>query len=339
MISIIIPVYNVQEYIVKCLDSIASQTFRGEIECILVDDFSTDDSANIIEQYISSYKGKIDYRLIRLPKNQGQSVARNFGLNVSRGDLIAFVDSDDWIEPNMYEELSKYIYNDDKAIFVTSGIIAEYQGRKEYGHANTDKYTECGIITPYHFLEQLLATKTNNSPCNKLYRKEFVQHPFREGMVSEDFLFFYDNCKELIGTDWHFVTTDKAYYHYIIHHGSTMNQESQSLKPWYVDFLVGMTIVLEECRGQYSELYGIQLKRFASVYSTFFYDIVKNKNLTIYRADSLKKLNKYIKLMDTSKLSRMTRFDMFCASSFTNGYNIVRIISSIRTYLKSLVKR
>ena len=85
MISIIIPVYNVQEYIVKCLDSIASQTFRGEIECILVDDCSTDDSANIIEQYISLYKGKIDYRLIRLPKNQGQSVARNFGLSVSSG--------------------------------------------------------------------------------------------------------------------------------------------------------------------------------------------------------------------------------------------------------------
>ena len=105
------------------------------------------------------------------------------------------------------------------------------------------------------------------------------------------------------------------------------------------DIKNGMTFVLDDCRGQYPELYGIQLKRFASVYSTFFYDIVKNKNLTTHRADSLKKLNKYIKLMDTSKLSQMTRFDMYCASSFTHGYDLVRKLSSLRTHLKTLIKR
>lgn len=336
-ISVIIPVYNVQDYIIRCLKSIAAQTYHGVIECILVDDCSTDQSVQLIEQFILSYHGRIGFKLIPLDHNQGQSKARNVGFKASKGELITFVDSDDWIEPNMYEELFRYLSNDPKALFVTSGIIAEFPVGPEYGHANTDKYKEGGIIEPYHFIELLLATKTNNSPCNKLYRKAFFNVPFREGMVSEDYLFFYDNCKAQIGKDVHFITTPKSYYHYIIHPGSTMNQEPQSPKQWYIDFLVGMTYILDDCKSTYPDLYDIQLKRFSSVYGFYFYEIVNNPVLTTLRTDALNKFKKFVRLMDKHRFSFMTRIDMYIVSYFPNGYSLVRYISNFRKNIKSIL--
>ena len=339
-ISVIVPVYNVQDYIIRCLESIAAQTYQGDMECILVDDCSTDQSPQLIEQFISSYQGRVAFRLIRLDHNQGQSAARNVGFRASKGELFTFVDSDDWIEPSMYEELYQYLSNDPKALFVTSGIIAELSEGPEYGHANTDKYEEGGIIEPYHFLELLLATKTNFALWNKLYRKEFCIIPFRDGInIAEDFLFFYDNCKAQLGKDVHFITTPKSYYHYIIHSGSTMNQDSQSPKQWYIDFLLAMTYVLDDCHNTYPDLYDIQLKRFASVYGFYFYEIVNNKVLTTLRKDALDKLNKYVRVMDKRKFSHMTRLDMFVASYFPNGYCLACNIVTFRKNIKLIVKR
>ena len=336
-ISVIIPVYNVQDYVIRCLKSIVAQTCPGDMECILVDDYSTDQSVQLIEQFISSYHGRVEFRLIRLDHNQGQSAARNVGFKASKGELFAFVDSDDWIEPNMYEELYQYLSIDHNALFVTSAIIAELPQGSEYGHANTDTYEEGGIMEPYHFLKLLLSTKTNGSPCNKLYRREFFTIPFREGMVSEDYLFFYDNSKAQIGKDVHFITTPKSYYHYIIHSGSTMNQDFQSPKQWYIDFLVGMTYVLDDCENTYPELYDVQLKRFTSVYGYYFYEIVNNRVLTRLRKEALYKLNKYVRVIDKRRFSLMTRTDMFLVSYFPNGYCLVRYISNCRKNIKSIL--
>lgn len=336
-ISVIIPVYNVQDYIVHCMESIAAQTYQGDMECVLVDDCSTDQSVLLIEQFISSYHGRVKFKLICLDYNRGQSAARNVGFRASKGELFTFVDSDDWIGPNMYEELYQYLSNDHNALFVTSAIIAELPQGPEYGHANTDKYEEGGIMEPYHFLKLLLSTKTNGSPCNKLYRREFFTIPFREGMVSEDYLFFYDNSKAQIGKDVHFITTPKSYYHYIIHSGSTMNQDSQSPKQWYIDFMVGMTYVLDDCENTYPELYNIQLNRFATVYGYYFYEIVNNKVLTTLRKDALNKLNKYVRVMDKHRFSRMTRVDMLIVLYCPNGYSLAHDIVNFRKRIKSLL--
>lgn len=339
MLSIIVPVYNAQDYIIRCLESIVAQTYQGDVECILVDDCSTDQSTQRIDQFISSYQGCFEFKLIHLDQNQGPSGARNAGVKASRGELFAFVDSDDWIEPNMYEELYRLLSQDPKALFVTSGIIAETPTGTEYGHANTDKYEEGGTIEPYPFLELLLATKTNYSIYNKLYRREFFTIPFREGiMVGEDLLFFYDNCKVLIGQDCHFLTTPRAYYHYIIHPGSIMHQDTQSPKQWYVDTLVTMTYVLDDSQNTYPNLYKIQLNRFATVFGHHFYEIVNNKALTTLRKDMLTKLNKYVRVMDKHKFSLMTRIDMLIASNVPNGYRWVCNIAKFRKCIKLLNK-
>lgn len=96
-ISIIVPVYNVEQYLRRCLDSIHTQTFN-DWECILVDDGSTDDSGKICDEYCD-----IDNRFIVVHKrNEGVSRARNYGIDISRGEYVSFVDSDDWIEKDGY---------------------------------------------------------------------------------------------------------------------------------------------------------------------------------------------------------------------------------------------
>ena len=104
MISIIVPVFNVEEYLEQCLDSIQSQTYKN-IEVILVNDGSTDGSKEICERYCES---DIRFRLMN-QTNQGQSVARNRGMHESTGDFLTFVDSDDVIKEDMLEQLMKIL--------------------------------------------------------------------------------------------------------------------------------------------------------------------------------------------------------------------------------------
>ena len=103
LISIIIPIYNVEKYLNRCLDSVMKQSFQ-DIEIILVNDGSTDNSDNIIKSYLFDERIKYIYQ-----KNKGLSEARNTGLNIASGEYVLFLDSDDSIEPNTCYELSQVI--------------------------------------------------------------------------------------------------------------------------------------------------------------------------------------------------------------------------------------
>ena len=112
-VSVIVPVYNVEKYIDKCLESLVNQTLK-DIEIIIVNDGSTDNSIKIVEEYKEKYKNKIIY----LEKeNGGLSDARNYGIQYAKGEYIAFLDSDDYVDRKMYEKL----YN--KAIENNSDIV------------------------------------------------------------------------------------------------------------------------------------------------------------------------------------------------------------------------
>lgn len=100
-VSVIVPVYNVENYLVKCLDSLVSQTLES-IEIIVVNDGSPDNSQIIIDQYVQAYPEKV---FSYIKENGGLSDARNFGLLKANGEYIGFIDSDDWVEPNMFEAL------------------------------------------------------------------------------------------------------------------------------------------------------------------------------------------------------------------------------------------
>ena len=124
-ISVIVPIYNVEKYLEKCLDSIINQTYKN-LEIILVNDGSTDSCRDIMEKY-----AKLDKRIIIVDKtNGGLSDARNAGTKIATGKLISYIDSDDYIEKDMIEYLYKGIkeYNSDISI---CGTIVEYEWGKK----------------------------------------------------------------------------------------------------------------------------------------------------------------------------------------------------------------
>ena len=120
MISVIVPIYKVEPYLRKCVESILNQTYR-DLEILLIDDGSPDRCGEICDGF-----EKKDSRVrVFYTENRGVSAARNLGLREAKSDLIGFVDSDDWIEPDMYEALYT-VLNDREADLSVCGLFDEY---------------------------------------------------------------------------------------------------------------------------------------------------------------------------------------------------------------------
>lgn len=179
LITIVVPVYNVEEYLERCVDSIINQTYQN-LEIILVDDGSSDNSGKICEEYAQK-----DNRIRVIHKeNGGLSDARNAGIDVATGNFISFVDSDDYIENTflqvLYEGLQKYH---------TKISISDFCIRYDTGEIITDSTEETYVITQKELLRQMLIGKRDieNSACNKLYDiKLFETIRYPVGRLYED---------------------------------------------------------------------------------------------------------------------------------------------------------
>lgn len=175
-VSIIVPVYNVEKYIERCLDSLVNQTLK-DIEIIIVNDGSTDGSKEKIQEYINKYKN-----IVYLEKeNGGLSSARNYGIPYAKGEYIGFVDSDDYVELTMYEKM----YNkaiEEKSDMVECNFIWEYPNKKreDIGKIYSDKkeaIVEARVVA-----------------WNKIIKKDIIEKTkitFPEGLRYEDIEFFY----------------------------------------------------------------------------------------------------------------------------------------------------
>lgn len=106
-ISIILPVYNVEGYIARCLESIVHQTCNKNIECIIVDDCGKDKSIHIVKEFIGNYIGPVRFKILKHEYNRGLAAARNTGVDAAKGEFVMHVDSDDWLEPTALEILLK----------------------------------------------------------------------------------------------------------------------------------------------------------------------------------------------------------------------------------------
>ena len=124
-VSIIIPVYKVQDYIERCLDSVINQTYSGRIECIIVDDCGGDGSIDIAERCIAENSSAVEFKIIRHEKNRGLAAARNTGVKSATGDFIMHLDSDDWLEPGAVDILVKK-QNESDADIVSGNAMAHY---------------------------------------------------------------------------------------------------------------------------------------------------------------------------------------------------------------------
>lgn len=125
-ISVIIPVYNAEKYLERCLESVCNQTLR-DIEVICVNDCSTDCSEQILQRYSQNYQF---LTVVNLPKNQGESGARNCGLTLAKGEYLAFVDNDDEIDLNFYEKLYDKAKETDAEIVKGQAIEVAYNGNQ-----------------------------------------------------------------------------------------------------------------------------------------------------------------------------------------------------------------
>lgn len=185
MISVIIPIYNVEAYLRRCVDSVLRQTY-GELEIILVDDGSPDGCGAICDEYAEK-----DRRVkVIHQENRGLSGARNAGLKLASGEFVAFLDSDDYIDPDMYEKLRKVLLEQD-------ADIAEcgYRWVKKdvtYDRENTGKvdvYTNLQALEKLYFGDQMFGGLSIVA-WNKLYRRELVRAiGFVEGLNHEDVVF------------------------------------------------------------------------------------------------------------------------------------------------------
>lgn len=176
MISIIVPIYNVEQYLPRCLDSIVNQTLQ-DLEIILVDDGSSDCCGEICDAYAQKDKRIIVYHTA----NGGLSAARNYGMARARGDYLGFVDSDDWIDPEMFEILLRQM-EDNQADVSISGFKYEYPERAVVASIADEQY-----VNHDELLKALLSGNLGGVIWNKLYRKKsFKDTVFPEGHVFED---------------------------------------------------------------------------------------------------------------------------------------------------------
>ena len=214
MISIIVPVFNVEEYLEQCLDSIQSQTYKN-IEVILVNDGSTDGSKEICERYCES---DIRFRLMN-QTNQGQSVARNRGMHESTGDFLTFVDSDDVIKEDMLEQLMKQMTSENIDI-----VECWYTNNEQELKPKTEE--NIGIVFRGDAKEALISLCRDNivrlNPVAKLFRREVILNfPFLEGLIYEDVYSGIGILKQIRNM----VKINYTGYYYRLRSGSTMNRE------------------------------------------------------------------------------------------------------------------
>ena len=178
-VSVIVPVYNVEKYIDKCINSLVNQTLK-DIEIIIVNDGSPDNSEEIIKKYLKKYQN-IKYLK---KKNGGMSSARNYGLKYASGEYIGFVDSDDYVSFDMYEKMYNKAKNDDLDMVVCD---------INYVYPNHTMRVDCGIKDDKSSIQDLFI---NNYPAvwNKIFKKSIFDDnnlEFKTGVWFEDVEFIY----------------------------------------------------------------------------------------------------------------------------------------------------
>lgn len=183
-ISIIIPVYNTGKHIEKCLNSIKNQTRKIDLEVIIINDGSTDNSENIVKQYIEKHKEFLNIKYYS-KENEGVAKTRNFGIEKATSDYIMFLDSDDYIEPETFETLEKYIEQDiDLIKFKLQRVDENDNVIEKVDGPVFDKITGQEAFDELYGEDVLL-----DSPCVYVIKKKlFTENNFKfQGRYHEDF--------------------------------------------------------------------------------------------------------------------------------------------------------
>ncbi len=251
LLSVIVPVYNTMEYLEKCVRSIMNQTY-GNLEILLVDDGSTDASGAMCDALAGE-----DARIRVLHKeNGGSSSARNLGIDQARGEYLGFVDSDDFIEPDMYERLEEGL---------RGGYEIAQIGRNEIDEAGNLLPDICippateEEVSSRDFMRELLMHRGDCSFCTKLIKREvFADLRFPEGLLNEDFWLFIQMLPRTAGV----VSLPGYKYHVFYRLGSNSRRKDKNdFSRVFGDCVDNAGLAEELVRTHYPELLPVA-KRF-----------------------------------------------------------------------------
>ena len=280
LISVIVPIYNVSEYLRRCLDSIVGQSYK-RIEIILVNDGSTDNSGEICKEYAQK-----DNRIKIIEKqNGGLSEARNYGINIAKGNYITFVDSDDWLEEEYIEVLYKCIYKEqcDVSICDFYNITSSKKILNKYMN-NEYEYVYKGKEA---LIELLKAEKFSTSAWGKLYKRSlFLERRYPVGKIYEDIPVTYD----IFLSDIKAIFIAKPLYNYF-YRNNAISKMSFSVKR--LDAINFMEDIGDRVIAKYPELRKFVEIRLFSVYFNTYLTFNREKEFLSYKKEIKKKIRKY----------------------------------------------
>lgn len=284
LISIIVPVYNTEKYLPKCIESILAQTYTN-FELILVDDGSIDRCPQICDEYAEK-----DSRIKVFHKeNGGVSSARNCGLDIANGEYIGFVDSDDYIEPEMYEKMLHTITESNvdlcicrcKAERPTGDFISESPTDSEervFSREDTLDFLVHKRLAKYIF------------PTNKLYRKKLFDHNrYKIGKINEDEAIIHHIFGSSDGT----VFTNEILYHYVVRNESIIHSRVSVKNLDMVDALIDRAeYFLDDQKKQHAaSVYISAMDTLVTIYSQLDRTIDVKRTVARLREDILHRIN------------------------------------------------
>lgn len=327
-ISIVVPVYGVEQYLEECVDSLINQTFK-DIEIILVDDGSPDNCGSICDAFATRYP---QIRVIH-QENSGLSVARNIGIDSSSGEYICFVDSDDMVAPDycqrLYEFLDGSLYD-----FSFCGVCRFQDGEVP---ASGGQDTELHVAN-IQYLKMQLERKSEFGVWNKLFRKDIFKHiRFESGRIHEDVIF----SAELAGNLHHGVIyTTKELYFYRQRENGIVSTHKKKCSP---DRIYAGECILRATKNFAPELIEIAAQ-YAIEYPWMFIDPIyvnrsfkKNKSFMDAVQQYLKDNIQLYKQNNIFSDIQTRRLDLFSKSKFLYGFNAYARL--IRLYIYRLFRR
>ena len=244
LISVIVPIYQVEKYLKQCLDSILNQTYRN-LEIILIDDGSPDRCGDICDRYAS-----LDSRIkvIHQP-NVGLSAARNAGMDIAIGEYISFIDSDDYIVPQYYEKMLEGFKQYPDAPIIACLVYQDKDGQITRLSPNWHT-TQPVFHSTLTFCEECLLGKMTVAVWNKLFRAELLKDiRFRVGRIFEDSLFMHDLSPILKQYPGDVVVIPHYLYYYRIRQGSICHGE----EPYIIGNLHSYLDIITESKEQNPE--------------------------------------------------------------------------------------
>lgn len=315
LITVIVPCYNVEKYVAKCLDSIINQTYKN-LEIIIVEDVSNDNTLKIVEEYT---KKDSRIKLIRNEKNGGLAYSRNVGLANSNGNYISFIDSDDYISLDFYEKMINSIKNNHSDI-----AICDFQVVNEID--NTKEIVKCCVEKEFNKLNVI-----NNgfaaSACNKIFKKELItKYKFAEGKVNEDIAVVIPLVVEANKISY----ASDIYYYYIQRTGSIQNSKFSEKR---FDIFYGVDTTLDRIKNcdNYNEIKDAII--FNQIIILLLYVITKEKDKKA-RKNILKKYRMLSKKYNITKNIFFKKFIESCGKKHAIYYKkLVEFTSNNHIFL------